>query len=131
MAIDWNKAFRLVNKASEDTAREALGHMCADIIDQTPVLSGRLKAHWAANLNSPDFGAATDKTDPSGASSISAMYRVIDNYKIKDVFYFGNPQPYTQRISEGWSNQRPDGWIDNITNNLQSYLDKAARNNKV
>ena len=70
---DLSKAKREYNKAIANKVREVFSATCSDIIQDTPVVTGKLKNNWTATFGSPASGV---NRDPEGGSeaAIKALF---------------------------------------------------------
>lgn len=82
------------------------------IVEDTPVLTGRLRANWNCSANEPDF-KKTDLIDKEGSATIGKLEFVALGAEAEDAIYFTNSLPYAARIEfEGWSHTKsPAGMV--------------------
>lgn len=84
------------------------------IIEDTPVLTGRLRANWYCSAGEPKF-STNEKVDISlnGSDSIGKLEIVALGAGAEDGIYFTNSLPYAARIEyEGWSHTKaPEGMV--------------------
>jgi hypothetical protein len=82
----------------------------ADVTKLSPVLTGRYRASWNLNENTPDLGPASafSKQPPQGTSLNAPSLTPADS--LYPVLYLTNGLPYAVRIEEGWSHTKaPQG----------------------
>lgn len=83
---------RQVRKIIRDTAKE--------VIQNTPVDTGRLKNNWyASNRNVPQ--RTTKQTDASGKKSLARVDAALTKLKIGQTFYMANNLPYARTVEFG------------------------------
>lgn len=110
---DINRASQKAMVQTQEQAKRLVTALCTNIIDDTPVKSGRLKGGWRPSIGSPSTIDVV-RLDPTGDQA-KAEVRVIASQlpTNKDwVFYFSNLTPYGSRIEYlGWSQQAPHGMV--------------------
>jgi hypothetical protein len=102
-----------VNKATHMTDRQ-VQYICMslmrDVVDGTPVDTGRARGNWQASTGSP-ITATLQAEDKNGRATINKG-RPAAKDAAGNVFYLTNNLPYIYRLEfEGWSNQAPQGWV--------------------
>lgn len=88
------------------------------VILETPVDTASAKRSWVAGVN----GSPTEVFDLPDGSNINAAESqaiqqaesTISRAKAFDTIYVVNNQPYIERLNDGWSNQAPSRYVDNI-----------------
>ena len=88
------------------------------VILETPVDTASAKRSWVAGVNR----SPTEVFDLPDGSNINAAESqaiqqaegTIGRAKAFDTIYINNNQPYIERLNDGWSNQAPSRYIDNI-----------------
>lgn len=100
-----------------------------EVVQRTPVDTGRLKANWQASQNVPVHGTLTS-TDKDGNTTMVAIAGAIGG--AGSVTYLANNLPYAHRIEfDGWSRQAPAGMVRVSMARVQRLLSAAARQHKV
>ena len=89
----------------EKTVRAVALVVDAELVNTTPVKSGRARSNWNPSLNTPD---ATIR-EPGQKQSIDPIAK---SYKITDTILISNNLPYIKRLNEGSSKQAPAGFVD-------------------
>lgn len=88
------------------------------VVFETPVDTASAKRSWVAGVNR----SPTEVFDLPGGSNINAAESqaiqqaesTISRAKAFDTIYVVNNQPYIERLNDGWSNQAPSRYVDNI-----------------
>jgi len=101
------------------TNADALVRRCALATDAavvlaTPVDTGRARANWQVEINSPSVSTTTN-TSKSGRESINAGKVAIAQYKggtPNAAIYITNNLPYIGKLNDGSSAQAPAGFVE-------------------
>ncbi|AEP08890.1 HK97 gp10 family phage protein [Micavibrio aeruginosavorus] len=112
---------RQLNKAYEEKVlgtQEKVTRLIAlkvfnNIVENTPVDTGRARANWNIDLNTVDVSLV----DPSGMEGGSydgteKALPVIGSYKLNDTIYISNNLPYIRPLNDGSSTKAPAGFVD-------------------
>ncbi len=111
-------------KGYEQMARAVLLQATAQIIERTPVKSGRARGNWQATTGSPATGV-TDAEDKDGSTTQAAAGETIQD-AIGSEFYLTNNLPYIRRLEfEGWSQQAPAGMVRITLQNVEQGIKRA------
>lgn len=80
------------------------------IIEDTPVLTGRLRGNWQTTIRSP---ALDELPIRDGSAAMDDVAKVAGEAKGDDTIIFRNNLPYAARIEfEGWSHTKaPQGMV--------------------
>lgn len=89
-------------------------------------VGGRFRANWQYGLGAIN-SATSEKTDASGASTISAIVGKVDDTPAGQIHYITNSLPYADRLENGWSRQAPNGMVNLTVLEFQPIVDAAAR----
>ena len=104
---DLDKALQRKLQAFEDAiGRTALG-VDAELVEQTPVDTGRARSNWFASIGSPS-GQTTEQTSPQTFDNKS----IYDRYKLNQTIFITNNLPYIVPLNNGTSQQAPAGFVD-------------------
>jgi hypothetical protein len=143
---EWSVPFaELAAKVKEDMAsvsRQGAIALFTDIIMQTPVDQGRLRANWNCSLSAPDEGTSL-AWDDSGSYTISKMTSSVLAMSVKDTVYLTNALPYaatveyglypnppkrpTGKTAGGYSIQAPAGMVRVSVMNFAENIKEAVR----
>lgn len=101
----------LQNKVMSDIEKTIRGSSITifnEVIINSPIDTGRFRGNWNASISNPDYSVKGD------SKSYPIPKVNIGEFRIQDTLYLTNNLPYAARLAHGWSQQRPDGWIDQI-----------------
>lgn len=100
------------------------------VIQDTPVLSGRLRGNWQTTFNTPADGVlSTD--DPSGGATKSTMINKVQSEKGGRLTYLANNLPYAIPIEYGLSKGKsPEGMVRKNVVRFQTLVDQEARKHR-
>jgi hypothetical protein len=91
----------------------------------SPVDTGRFRASWQVGENAaPGKGAS-----PGNYNRQYPIQRTgYSQERMGNVYSVHNNLPYAERLSQGWSDQAPGGWVQGIAKDMQAnVLKNAAR----
>ena len=87
------------------------------LIQETPRDTGSAKASWLVAYSQP----SNDVVDVNGGDVDTAALQAIEKgaatasrFKAGDVLFITNNQPYIERLNEGYSEQAPSRYVDQI-----------------
>jgi len=122
-ASDMKKWVEKTKMKEDQAIRSATVSISGEIIDRTPVDTGRLRGNWIPSINAPKI-AQTDNTTPLMAEVQSTVAQATGK-----VFYLVNSLPYARRIEyEGWSAVKaPQGMVRISVQNFKEALKKAVK----
>lgn len=105
-------------------------YLCLDlfknVVQGTPVDTGRARGNWQATINTPATGS-TEDTDKQGGATISAASNAVSQ-AVGNVFYITNNLPYIYRLEfDGWSKQAPSGWVRTAIERTKQIAAKMPR----
>jgi hypothetical protein len=84
--------------------------IAAELVPDTPVLTGFARGNWRPALNSPPTVPITF-LDPTGQATIAKIGAVASRFRIGDVLYIANLIPYIEQLDAGSSPQAPPGFV--------------------
>lgn len=103
---DLRNAFqKKVIGSIEKTVRAVVLILDSQLVNRTPVDTGRARSNWIPSLNAP----SALKVEPNQKIDVSS---VLATYKVKDTVFISNNLPYIRRLNEGYSKQAPAGFVD-------------------
>lgn len=127
---EWANARRVVLQATERTIRGTALKVFSAIIKASPVDTGRFKGNWQCSVERPLSGEL-EIEDKDGGVTIAAAEAAIATYTtMKSSIFLTNNLPYADRLANGWSKQRPSGWIETIVSGFQQAANKSAKENE-
>lgn len=107
---------------------EAATTLANEVITSSPVDTGRYRGNWFASINTKindiRFNGIKAKPKTGVHFSIKFVTTEYNTYKLGDTMYLQNNLPYAERLANGWSKQRPSGWIEGIMDRFTSQLAK-------
>ena len=117
-------------KALDQTVRAITFSLFREVVQRTPVDSGRLKGNWQVSLNAPAAGTLAT-LDPNGGSTLSRIVAGIGGLGTRT--YLTNNLSYAQRIEyDGWSHTKaPSGMVRVSFARIDNIVAQAARANRV
>ena len=128
--LEWMRAVDTAKKTTEKTLKEAYARVFTDIVNDTPVDTGRLRGNWQTTLNGVPDGETGD-LDPSGDIARGRIQDALNDFKLGDTVYFTNNAPYAEVIEYGHSQQKaPYGMVRINIINFDSIIQSIAEKNK-
>jgi len=101
-----DKAYKVkVIDKLEKTVRAVALIVDAELVNMTPVDTGRARANWNPSLNTPD----PTIREPGQKKSIDP---VASAFKLTDTILISNNLPYIKPLNNGSSKQAPAGFVD-------------------
>ncbi|MCT9189142.1 HK97 gp10 family phage protein [Acinetobacter baumannii] len=93
-----------VSKAAEDQVKHIVMDTVQSLVNLSPVDTGAYRASHIVSVGSADFGVREPETNPIQDAAIQAV-----KFKLGNLVYIQNNQPYAERLENGWSDQAPQG----------------------
>ena len=91
----------------------------------SPVDTGRFRASWAIGQN-----AAPSEGEPEGQylnnPPPNAVNYSLGNERAGNIYSIHNNLIYAEPLARGRSKQAPDGWVDSIAKDVQTYVNAEA-----
>jgi hypothetical protein len=126
-ALDLTAFSKLTSKKMETVVKKSFIGLSSDVIQDTPVLTGRLRNNWFPNINSFS-GKTTDSVDKSGATATTRVATTTNTYKLGDTLTLTNNLDYAIPIEfYSWSKKAPRGMVEVNVTRWQKWVDKEAR----
>ena len=91
----------------------------------SPVDTGRFRASWAIGQNAAPFEGQSEGQYPSNLPPNAVNYS-IGNERAGNVYSIHNNLIYAEPLARGRSKQAPDGWVDSIAKDVQTYVNAEA-----
>lgn len=110
---------------AEMVVRGAALELGGQMIDRSPVDTGRFKNNWVTATGAADHSASAG-ADQSGARSTSMLSEKVAGWKPGQTIWILNNLPYAQRLEYGWSKQAPGGMVRRAVQNYSQAIKKAA-----
>jgi hypothetical protein len=89
----------------EDTVIGVTLAVDSELVNTTPVDTGRARSNWLPSLNRPDGRQVGVGQKPDTRNAIA-------RYKLSDTIFITNNLPYITKLNEGSSQQAPAGFVD-------------------
>lgn len=117
-------------KALDQTVRAITFGLFREVVQRTPVDTGRLKGNWQVSQGSPARGAL-ESNDPSGGRTITAIAGGIGG--AGTVSFLANNLAYAERVEyDSWSKTKaPAGMVRVSFARIDAIVAQAARANRV
>ncbi|WPP68971.1 HK97 gp10 family phage protein [Acinetobacter pittii] len=93
-----------VSKAAEDQVKKITMDTVQSLVVSSPVDTGAYRASHIISIGSGDFGVRGPETNAVQDAAIQAV-----KFKLGNLIYIQNNQPYAERLENGWSDQAPQG----------------------
>lgn len=124
---DMRRAVLRAERASTATIRATALQLFTQVIERTPVDTGRARGNWRTATGSPAQGAI-DRTDGNAAIGEASLKTA--TYTLGETIYLSNNLPYIQRLEDGYSDQAPTGMVQVSVDAFQRAIDRNARRNR-
>ena len=97
-----------------------------DVVQRSPVLSGRFRGNWQPAIGSAPSGVI-DVEDKSGDATKAKIGRTVSVAKVGDKVFLENNLPYGPRLeSAAWSKQAPNGMVRLAVQRAQPIANKIG-----
>ncbi|MCY6971928.1 HK97 gp10 family phage protein [Acinetobacter baumannii] len=93
-----------VSKTAEDHVKHIVMDTVQSLVNLSPVDTGAYRASHMVSVGSGDYGIRGPETNPIQDAAIQAV-----KFKLGNLVYIQNNQPYAERLENGWSDQAPQG----------------------
>lgn len=91
----------------------------------SPVDTGRFRASWAIGENAAPSKGQPEGQYPNNVPPTAVNYS-LGNERIGNVYSIHNNLIYAEPLARGHSKQAPDGWVDSIAKDVQTYVNAEA-----
>lgn len=130
---DINKFSDRVNQAISAIVRGTSLEIYRAIVRRTPVRTGRLRANWQVQINSPAQG---EINSTNAQNTIRAGETKIKQFRVGDTVYINNNLPYAKVIEDGrignkGSKQAPNGMVKVTIAEYQLIVQRNALRHKL
>ena len=124
----------IVQKSITGTIQKFIIEVGKDVIELSPVLSGRFKGNWQLTIGTPST-QSLNTFDPSGSATISKLISGAQTLTPGQVAYIVNNLTYGYNIEvEGWPSGKPPYAPVRVATDpsrLNQVLEEAVRSNRV
>jgi len=107
--------------ALEAVVRRTVFGMAKEMVESSPVDTGRFKSNWQYGEGSINM----DTSRPAGEDPLAAIAVGIASWKMGETAFITNALPYAYRLETGWSKQAPAGMVGVTMVNFQTHFDRA------
>ena len=117
---------RLAQKLSQqlrEAARQSIGRLAREVIQDTPVRTGALRGAWRSGRNQAPAG--TGRPDPTGEAPAREAAAAAARLDWGDTFYLLNRLPYARAVEHGSSRQAPRGMLRLNAARFSQLVDQA------
>lgn len=124
--VDLTKWVAKAKGNVDKVLRETVVLASQQIVQRSPVDTGRFRANWQFSVGAPDL-TTSDRVDPSGSLTIARILGQVAGIKAGPTVYLTNSLPYAHRLEyEGWSDQAPQGMVRVTLAGLQASVNDYA-----
>lgn len=117
--FDTKKLAETISTKGTQLIRKVILDGMARLIRQSPVDTGRFRANWSTSITNIESGT-TEETKVNMLSQTKG----ISTYKLGQTAFLHNNLEYAIPLEFGSSKQAPNGWIRNVSIEMQSQLNK-------
>lgn len=110
---------------AEIVARKVALDLHGQMIERTPVDTGRAKGAWQVGVGAIDKSEGAP--DVSGTTALVRGAAKMEQWKPGQTIWITNHLPYAYRLEHGWSKQAPGGMVRLAVQNYAQAVAKAAR----
>lgn len=111
----------------EKVLRKVVLDMSAQLIQMSPVDSGRFRSNWYLTVGYSPTLTTTTQADPSGGISLSRIQSGLTAIDMGKLIWITNNLPYATRLEYGYSKQAPAGMVRISAARFQQYLSAAVQ----
>jgi len=104
--------------------KKVSGKLLEEIINKSPVDTGRFRGAWVVNNNTADRSEPNtpDKSEGQANISYTRARVLIESLKQGDVVYISNNLDYALMLEYGWSEKAPEGVVAVSLNEIDAWL---------
>ncbi|MGK3273558.1 HK97 gp10 family phage protein [Comamonas kerstersii] len=125
-ATDLAKLCERAGDKAKLVVRKVALDMGGQLIDRSPVDTGRFKNNWVTSMGSMST-ATGGNADPSAGTARTLLKTQVDGWKPGQTIFITNSLPYAMRLEHGYSKQAPAGMVKLTVQNYAQAVAKAAR----
>lgn len=117
---------KLAEKAKLDielVARRAAFQVFNNVLNLSPVDTGRFRANWNVSQGEPDRTTSEATQDGRGEAEVKKAL----TFQVGGTIYMTNSLPYAKRLEDGWSKQAPTGMVRKTVVQYARFVRKAIR----
>lgn len=125
-ADDLRKLCEAAEDKAELVVRKTALDLGGQMVDRSPVDTGRFKSNWMTGVGVMD-SSTTTAADPSGQPSRTKLQAQVASWKPGQTIWITNHLPYAYRLEHGYSKQAPGGMVRLAVQDYANAVAKAAR----
>lgn len=126
-AADLARLCEAAGDKAELVVRKAALDLGGQLLDRSPVDTGRFKNKWATSVNGMSTATGAG-ADASAAAARTMLQAQVAEWKPGKTIWITNSLPYAYRLEyDGWSKQAPGGMVRLAVQNYAQAVAKAAR----
>ena len=118
---------RLSEKAAETVVKKSLYRVFSSAESGSPVDKGHFKRSWISAFGAPDVGVNNTGT----GNSLTTLNIMLGSFKIGEIFYFTNNQPYALLLEYGLSDQAKSGMVRKAARKFPSIAEDEIRKARI
>ena len=124
-AEDLKKICDRAGDKAELVVRRAAIDIGGQLVDRSPVDTGRFKNNWQTGIGGMDKNISA-AADLGGAGALARLTAQVAAWKPGQSIFISNSLPYAYRLEHGWSKQAPGGMVKLSIQNYSEAIRKAA-----
>ena len=124
-AADLRALCERAGDKAEMVVRSAALELGGQMVDRSPVDTGRFKNAWVTSTGVADK-SQPEGADKSGARALAALNEKVAGWKPGQTIWILNNLPYAKRLEYGWSQQAPGGMVRLAVQSYSQAIKKAA-----
>ena len=125
-AEDLKKICDRAGDKAELVVRRAALDIGGQLVDRSPVDTGRFKNNWQTGIGGMDKNISA-AADLGGAGALARLTAKVAAWKPGQSIFISNSLPYAYRLETGWSKQAPSGIVRLTVQNFEQAVAKAAQ----
>lgn len=125
-AEDLKKICDRSGDKAELVVRRAALDIGGQLVDRSPVDTGRFKNNWQTGIGGMDKNISA-AADLGGAGALARLTAQVAAWKPGQSIFISNSLPYAYRLETGWSKQAPSGMVRLTVQNFEQAVAKAAK----
>ena len=125
-AEDLKKICDRAGDKAELVVRRAALDIGGQLIDRSPVDTGRFKNNWQTGIGGMNK-STNAAADLAGAGAQARLAAQVSAWKPGQSIFVSNSLVYAYRLETGWSKQAPAGIVRLTVQNFEQAVAKAAK----
>ena len=125
-AEDLKKICDRAGDKAELVVRRAALDIGGQLVDRSPVDTGRFKNNWQTGIGGMDKNISA-AADLGGAGALARLTAKVAAWKPGQSIFISNSLSYAYRLETGWSKQAPSGIVRLTVQNFEQAVAKAAQ----